>query len=97
MEALEGFRVMEIIRDWDLDIKAECGGACTCATCHVHVAPDWLEKLPESRDEEIDRLDGAFQVNHTSRLSCQLIMTEELNGLTVALAPGTEKDRRNAA
>ncbi len=97
LEALEGFRVMEIIRDWGLDIKAECGGACACATCHVHVAPDWMRNLPDALDEEVDRLDEAFDVNHTSRLSCQLLMTEELDGLTVSLAPGTEKDRRDAA
>lgn len=97
LEALEGFRVMEIIRDWGLDIKAECGGACACATCHVHVAPDWMTGLPEPLDEETDRLDEAFDVNHNSRLSCQLIMTEALDGLTVSLAPGTEKDARDAA
>lgn len=99
LEALEGFRVMEIIRDWGLDIKAECGGACACATCHVHVAPEWMDTLPEALDEEVDRLDDAFDVNHNSRLSCQLLMTEELDGLTVSLAPGTgaETDQRDAA
>ena len=45
LEALEGWRVMEVIRDWGLDIKAECGGACACATCHVYVAPEWVGKL----------------------------------------------------
>lgn len=99
LEALEGFRVMEIIRDWGIDIKAECGGACACATCHVHVAPEWLSNLPEAREDEIDRLDEAFDVNHNSRLSCQLIMTEELSGLTISLAPGTESEagQRDAA
>ncbi len=99
LEALEGFRVMEIIRDWGLDIRAECGGACACATCHVHVAPDWTGELPEALDEEIDRLDHAFDVSHNSRLSCQLIMTEALDGLTLTLAPGTgnESGQRDAA
>ena len=92
LEALEGFRVMEIIRDWDLDIRAECGGACACATCHVYVEPEWAARLPEPRDEEIDRLDEAFAVDERSRLSCQIIMTEELDGLTVRLAPGTERE-----
>ena len=50
LEVLEEFRVMEIIRDWGLDIRAECGGACACATCHVHVAPDWTGELPEALD-----------------------------------------------
>jgi 2Fe-2S ferredoxin len=97
LEALEGFRVMEIIRDWGLDIKAECGGACACATCHVHVAPEWAARLPAALEEEIDRLDEAFEVTDLSRLSCQLIMSEALDGLTVHLAPGTESGRRVAA
>ena len=97
LEAVEGFRVMEIIRDWGLDIKAECGGACACATCHVHVAENWMATLPEPLDEEIDRLDDAFDVRDNSRLSCQLIMTAELDGLEVRLAPGTEAGRRDAA
>ena len=66
LEALEGFRLMEIIRDWDLNIKAECGGACACATCHVYVAEEWVNKLFEPSDEEIDRLDEAFDVEDNS-------------------------------
>lgn len=92
LEALEGFRLMEVIRDWDLNIKAECGGACACATCHVYVAQEWKDRLFEPTDEEIDRLDEAFEVEDNSRLSCQILMSEALDGLTVTLAPGTEKD-----
>lgn len=91
LEALEGFRVMEIIRDWGLDIKAECGGACACATCHVYVDPEWTGKLYAPRDDEIDMLDSAFHVESNSRLSCQLLMSKELDGLEVTLAPGTER------
>ena len=90
LEALEGWRVMEIIRDHGLPIKAECGGACSCATCHVYVDPDWLDKLVPMGDEETDMLDSAFSVEDTSRLSCQILMTPELDGLRVTLAPGTE-------
>lgn len=97
LEALEGFRVMEIIRDWGLNIKAECGGACACATCHVHVDPDWSPKLHPMRDEEEDMLDLAFDVRDNSRLSCQLLMSAELDGLEVRLAPGTERDGQAAA
>ncbi len=93
LEAVEGWRVMEIIRDWDLDIKAECGGACACATCHVYVSEEWAGKLAAMRDEEEDMLDSAFSVEPNSRLSCQILMTEELDGLEIELAPGTEKDR----
>ncbi|MGJ8572836.1 MAG: 2Fe-2S iron-sulfur cluster-binding protein [Hoeflea sp.] len=97
LEALEGFRVMEIIRDWGLDIKAECGGACACATCHVHVAQNWTGQLHPIEAEEEDMLDQAFDVRDNSRLSCQLLMTDELDGLEVALAPGTESKDRAAA
>lgn len=88
LDAPSGWRVMEIIRDHGLPIKAECGGACACATCHVYVDEAWLSKLPQMRDEEEDMLDEAFEVNERSRLSCQLIMDERLDGLKVALAPG---------
>lgn len=97
LEALEGFRVMEIIRDWGLDIKAECGGACACATCHVHVAENWTDQLHPIEAEEEDMLDQAFDVRDNSRLSCQLLMSEELDGLEVTLAPGTEAKDRAAA
>lgn len=91
LQALEGFRIMEIIRDWSsetgIGIKAECGGACACATCHVRVDEAWVNKLPDMRDDEEDRLDDAFDVGANSRLSCQLIMGEELDGLKVTIAP----------
>lgn len=86
LDAIEGWRVMEIIRDHGLPIKAECGGACACATCHVYVDEDWEDKLAPMGDEEEEMLDDAFDVEDNSRLSCQLIMSEELNGLKVKLA-----------
>lgn len=91
LQALEGFRIMEIIRDWGLDMKAECGGACACATCHVYVDESWTPKLFEPTDEEIDRLDEAFQVTGNSRLSCQILMRPEFDGIELKLAPGSEK------
>ena len=87
LEALDGWRVMEVIRDYGLPIKAECGGACACATCHVYVDPDWADRLIPPTDEEVDMLDQAFQVNERSRLSCQILMREDLDGLQVTLAP----------
>ncbi|HMQ58979.1 MAG TPA: 2Fe-2S iron-sulfur cluster-binding protein [Rhizobiaceae bacterium] len=96
LEAVEGFRVMEIIRDWGFDIRAECGGACACATCHVYVGEDWVDRLAPPRDDEEDMLDSAFSVETNSRLSCQLLMTPELDGLEVKLAPGTERERKAA-
>jgi ferredoxin, 2Fe-2S len=92
LEAEVGWRIMEIIRDWNLNIKAECGGACACATCHVYVDDEWLECLVPANDDEIDMLDSAPAVKSMSRLSCQIIMTEALDGLTVTLAAGSQKD-----
>jgi 2Fe-2S ferredoxin len=92
LEALEGWRVMEVIRDWNVGIKAECGGACACATCHVYVDADWLDRLIPMTDEEEERLDDAMAVKSNSRLSCQLLMSEELDGLRVRLAPGSEPE-----
>lgn len=88
--ALSGWRIMEIIRDNGLPIKAECGGCCACATCHVYVDADWQDKLVPENDEEQDMLDEAFDVEDNSRLSCQVLMRDDLDGLTVTLAPGTE-------
>ncbi len=91
LEAVEGWRVMEIIRDHGLPIKAECGGSCACATCHVYVEESWQPKLDElemlKTDEEEDMLDEVFDLQDNSRLSCQLIMSDALDGLQVTLAP----------
>ncbi|GGF16381.1 (2Fe-2S) ferredoxin [Youhaiella tibetensis] len=86
LEGLEGWRVMEVIRDWGLNIKAECGGACSCATCHVYVAPEWFDKVGARSDDEEDLLDTVGDVKPTSRLSCQILMSDELDGLKVTLA-----------
>ena len=91
LEALEGWRVMEVIRDWGLPIKAECGGACACATCHVYVDEDWADRLHPPTSEEIERLDEAFDVRPTSRLCCQLLTTPATDGLKVRLAPGSAR------
>jgi len=90
IEGIEGWRVMEIIRDAGLPIKAECGGCASCATCHVYVDKEWLSKLYPMREDEQDLLDTAPDVQDNSRLSCQILMSEELDGLKITLAPGTE-------
>jgi len=90
LDALEGWRIMEIIRDHELPLKAECGGCCACATCHVYVSEEWQKKLIEPRDDEIEMLDEAFDVEDNSRLSCQILFRKELDGLKITLAPGTE-------
>ena len=90
LPALEGWRIMEIIRDNGLPIKAECGGALECATCHVYVANQWWDKLVPKSDEEDEKLDEAFMVKRNSRLSCQILMRPDLDGLEVTLAPETD-------
>ncbi len=81
---------MEIIRDNGLPIKAECGGALECATCHVYVADAWWDRLVPKSDEEDEKLDEAFLVKRHSRLSCQILMRDDLDGLEVTLAPESD-------
>jgi len=64
-------------------ILAECGGACSCATCHVHIAPEWMDQLPEMDELEREMLDFADDVDDYSRLSCQINVTDKLEGLVV--------------
>jgi 2Fe-2S ferredoxin len=87
LEGRDGWTVMEILRDAGLDVAAECGGACACATCQVYVTDGWFEKLPERSEAEVDMLDMAVGVEPNSRLSCQLICSPELDGIKVTVAP----------
>lgn len=96
LEGLDGWRVMEVIRDWGLDIKAECGGACSCATCQVYVDEGWLEKLRPASHEEEDLLGTVPDARPNSRLSCQILLSEELDGLRVTLAPSAARDAKAA-
>ena len=66
-------------------IDADCGGACACSTCHAYVNPDWVEKLPAREDMEEDMLDFAYEPNERSRLTCQIPVTPELDGLVVQM------------
>ena len=87
LEADIGLKIMEIIRDAGLDIEAACGGCCACATCHVYVNNNWIEKLNPKEEEEESMLDQAFHVKNISRLSCQLEFEEKLDGIELILAP----------
>ncbi len=87
VEAETGLTLMEIIRDDGFDeLLALCGGCCSCATCHVHVDPSFADKLPEMTEDESDLLDSSDHRNETSRLSCQIEMTDALDGVTVTIA-----------
>jgi 2Fe-2S ferredoxin len=84
VEAEEGSTVMEAaIRNDVPGIEAECGGACACATCHVYVDEAWVEKLPKPESMEEDMLDFAYDVRTGSRLSCQIRVTAQIDGLVV--------------
>lgn len=80
--------LMEALRDAGLPILAECGGACSCATCHVYVDPAWQDRLPPRSDDETAMLELAEGVDPRSRLSCQLSVSTALDGLIVTIAPG---------
>ena len=66
-------------------VDADCGGACACATCHIYVDEKWFDKLPKKADGEQDMLDMAFEPNKFSRLSCQITVADELDGLVVKM------------
>ncbi len=84
----EGLTVMEAIRDNGFDeLLALCGGCCSCATCHVHVDPEFAARLPAMSEDEDDLLESSDHRGPTSRLSCQLPFTPDLDGLKVTIAP----------
>ncbi len=89
VEAPLGLSVLEIAHRNDIDLEGACEGSMACSTCHVIIDPDWSERLPEPSEEEEDMLDLAFGLTATSRLGCQIRMTEDLDGLTVTLPAGT--------
>ena len=84
-----GLSVLEIAHRNDIDIEGACEGSLACSTCHVIVDPEWYELLQDASEDEEDMLDLAFGLTATSRLGCQIIITEELDGLTVRLPSAT--------
>ena len=83
-----GISVMENIRELDDSVDAICGGLCACATCHVYIDPEWMQKLPERGGEEAVMVGDSMNYDHQrSRLSCQIVLTDELDGLTLTVAP----------
>lgn len=85
VDVANGLTVMEGARDNDIPgIEADCGGACACSTCHVYVAAEWVDKLPAKEAMEEDMLDFAFEPDPTrSRLTCQIQVNDDLDGLVV--------------
>ena len=84
VEVEKGLSVMEGAIQNDIPgIDADCGGSMACATCHVYVEEKWLDKLSKAEDAEVDMIDMAYEPKKNSRLSCQIIISNELDGLTV--------------
>ena len=88
LETQVGDTLMEHLRDLDDGVEALCGGMCSCATCHVFVDSNWVAKLPERLDDELELLEGTECFDdEKSRLSCQISMNEELDGIRLTIAP----------
>ncbi|MDN3645946.1 2Fe-2S iron-sulfur cluster-binding protein [Pontixanthobacter aestiaquae] len=90
-EAEEGVSLLEVGQAAGMPLEGTCEGQMACSTCHVIVAKGWFDRLPEASDEEEDMLDLAFGVERTSRLSCQIDVTAELDGLAVRI-PSESRD-----
>ena len=88
VDAPVGLSVLEIARRHDIDIEGACEGSLACATCHVVVDEQWYDKTGAPAEDEEDMLDLAFGVERTSRLGCQLVMSEDLDGLKVRVVEG---------
>ncbi|MEM7443218.1 MAG: ferredoxin family 2Fe-2S iron-sulfur cluster binding protein [Pseudomonadota bacterium] len=89
VDAPNGLSVMEIAHLHDIDLEGACEGSLACSTCHVIVDKSWFGRLKSIEEDEEDMLDLAFGLTRTSRLGCQIIMSDELNGLTVQLPSST--------
>ncbi|HYI71779.1 MAG TPA: ferredoxin family 2Fe-2S iron-sulfur cluster binding protein [Skermanella sp.] len=89
VDAPVGLSVLEIAHKNDIDLEGACEGSLACSTCHVIVEQEWYDLLNDASEDEEDMLDLAFGLTKTSRLGCQIIMSEELDGLTLKLPSGT--------
>ncbi len=88
-EAPIGLSVLEVAHKNKIDLEGACEGSLACSTCHVIVDEEWFDKLDEASEEEEDMLDLAFGLTHTSRLGCQIKMTDELDGIRLTLPSAT--------
>ncbi|MEM7653557.1 MAG: ferredoxin family 2Fe-2S iron-sulfur cluster binding protein [Pseudomonadota bacterium] len=89
VDAPVGLSVLEIAHRNGIDIEGACEGSLACSTCHVVIETDWYDRLEEASEDEEDMLDLAFGLTKTSRLGCQIIISEELDGLTVSVPGGS--------
>jgi 2Fe-2S ferredoxin len=89
IEAPAGLSILEVAHQNNIDLEGACEGSLACSTCHVIIDPAWYSKLEDATEDEEDMLDLAFGLTRTSRLGCQIILTEELDGLTLRLPSAT--------
>ena len=89
VEAPLGLSILEIAHRNDIDLEGACEGSLACSTCHVIVAADFFDRTLEATEDEEDMLDLAFGLTHTSRLGCQILITNALDGLVVSLPSAT--------
>lgn len=89
INAPDGLSVLEVAHKNGIDLEGACEGSLACSTCHVVVGKEWFDKLSEPTEDEEDMLDLAFGLTTTSRLGCQIIMSDELDGLVVSLPAAT--------
>lgn len=94
-EAQPGDNLLRVAQAAGMALEGTCEGQMACSTCHVIVAPEWFDRLPEASEEEEDMLDLAAGVRRTSRLSCQIVLAEEFDGLAVTI-PADSHDMRGA-
>ena len=91
VEAPNGLSILEIAHIHEIDLEGACEGSLACSTCHVIIDQSWFTKLETATEDEEDMLDLAFGLTHTSRLGCQIIMNDDLDGLVVSL-PGATRN-----
>lgn len=89
IETLEGWRLMEILRDHGVGMENNCGGAVACAECHVLIDPAWVDRLPPPSEEELEKLDELPLIYENSRLSCQILWSNAYDGMKVTVAKAT--------
>jgi len=89
VEVPAGYSLLEIAHKFGVDIEGACEGSLACSTCHVIVDPEWYTKLEKPTEDEEDMLDLAYGLTRTSRLGCQIVLTDKLDGLVVKLPPAT--------
>lgn len=89
VDAPVGLSLLEVAHKNNVEIEGACEGSLACSTCHVIIEPEWFDALPEASEDEEDMLDLAFGLTKTSRLGCQIIVSDEMDGLVVSLPTAT--------